>query len=461
MVGKKSTYDYDLLIIGSGAGGSVAAHIAAKQGRRVAIVEAEYIGGECPNIGCVPTKALLHAAEIYEATKNGGKFGIRGSTVGYNYPTIKAWKDLAVKRTGTYLGEEMYHEEGIMFIRGNAHFIDPHTITIGKARFSAQNFLIATGSKISVPPISGLEKTGYLTYREAIDLKRPPRSLAIIGGGAIGCEFAQLFAIFGTKIYIIDAAKRLLSREDAAAGEFLEKRFREEYGMQVFTSASVETVEKVGAGKQVRLKVDGKKHSIQVEDILIATGKRGVVDIGLENAGVAYEHDSITVNQHLQTTAPHIYAAGDCVGPYQFTHTATYQSRIVAYNLLHPRKKRSVDYRAVPRCIFTNPEIASVGLTEEELKTQGASYKAATASITVVGRANTADVDDGFVKVLSDKKTGILLGATIASPHAGEMIHELAVAVQNRLTAEAITETIHAFPTWSEAVRVACNKLLR
>ncbi len=460
---KNKKHDYDLIIIGSGAGGSVAAHLANKAGLTVAIVENDLIGGECPNIGCVPTKALLQAAEVYEAAKHGSRFGIRGTTVGYNYPSIKAWKDLAVKRTGTYLGEEMFTKEGVNIIHGSAHFIDQNTITVGRARFSAKHFLIATGSTVAIPPIEGLQKTGFLTYKEAINLTRPPRSLAVIGGGAIGCEFAQLFAIFGTKIHIIDVAPRLLAREDPEASELLVERFSSQYSMSVHLEQVVEKVELFGGKKRLVLRNTKTKqtHQIAVDEILLATGKRALVDIGLENAGVKHEKTGITVNRFMQTSAEHIYAAGDCVGPYLFTHTATYQSRIAANNILHPRKRVSADYRAVPRCIFTNPEVAAVGLTEAELKVKKIAYKKAIVPITVIGRANTSDVNDGFVKVLAQAKTGVLLGATIASPHAGEMIHELALAIQNRMRAQQVADTIHAFPTWSEAVRVACAKLAR
>ena len=462
MARKKKTFDYDLIIIGSGAGGSVTAHQLARAGKRVAIVEAGRIGGECPNIGCVPTKALLHAAEIYEAAKNGSRFGIRGSTVGYNYPSIRAWKNLAVKRTGTYLGEEMYTEEGITVVNGRAHFIDSHTITVGAARFTAQNFLIATGSELATPPIPGLEKSGYLTFKEAIDLNRPPKSLAIIGGGAIGCEFANLFAIFGTKVYIIDIAPGLLAKEEPSVGTFLKKRFEEDYSMTVLTKTTVEKVSTYGAKKRLVLRTGKKKEEqISVDEILLATGKRAAIDIGLENAGVTHANGSIDVNDYMQTTARHIFAAGDCVGPYLFTHMATYQSRIVAHNILHPRKKAAAQYYAVPRCVFTNPEVASVGPTEAELKASNFKYKTASVPIAVIGRANTSDFKDGFVSVIAEEKTNILLGATIVSPRAGEMIHELAVAIQNNLTTQNIAETIHAFPTWSEAVRVACAKLSR
>jgi dihydrolipoamide dehydrogenase len=186
-----------------------------------------------------------------------------------------------------------------------------------------------------------------------------------------------------------------------------------------------------------------------------------VVDIGLENAGVAYEKNRILVDAHMQTSSPHIFAAGDCVGPYLFTHMSTYQSKIAAHNLLHPRSKISADYKAVPRCIFTNPEVASVGKTEAELTAAKISFKKVVVPVSVVGRANTSDVGEGFVKVLASSKTDVLLGGAVACPHAGEVIHELTLAVQNELTSAQVANTIHAFPTWSEAVRVACAKLTK
>lgn len=458
---RKKRFDYDLIVIGSGAGGSVASHQLAKAGKKVAIVEADKIGGECPNVGCVPTKALLHAAEIYESAKNASRFGIRASTIGYNYPTIKAWKNLAVRRTGTYLGEKMYDKEGIDFIRGRARFIDPNTITIGSSRYTSRQFLIATGAQLVVPRIPGLDKTGYITSEKAVDLSRPPKSLAIIGGGAIGCELANLFAIFGTKVHVVDMAPALMAKEDPEVGAFLGEHFESHYGMKIYTKATVQSVEKKGLRKSVTVKIGSKTETIAVEEILLATGKKASVDIGLENAGVDLENGFIKVSEYLQTTQPHIFAAGDCVGPYLFTHMATYQSRIVSNNIQHPKKKIAAQYYAVPRCIFTIPEIASVGPTETELKNAKYSYITAITPLSIIGRANANDVRDGFVKVIADKKSKEIISAAIVAPRAGEMIHELALAVKNNLTAENVADTIHAFPTWSEAVRVACSKLSR
>lgn len=454
---KKHHYDYDLIVIGSGGGGSVAAHISNNLGKRVAVIEREEMGGECPNWGCVPTKALLQSAEIYDSARHGQKFGIRGTTLGYNYPSIKAWKDLAVHRTGTWEGEKIYESEGIHVIRGDAHFVSKNEITVNRRHYSAEKFLIATGTRNFIPPIEGLDKSGYLTFKEAINLTRPPKSLFVIGAGAIGCEFSELFSIFGTKIYLSDIAPRILMKEDQEVGELAKKIFEEKRGMTVLMNSKVMRVVKEGIAKRVYYQQGRETKSVKVDEILLASGKLANVDIGLENAGVEYSPKGIVVNEYMQTTAPHIFAAGDVAGPYMFTHMAIYQSRLAANNMWH-KQKVAADYRAVPRCIFTTPEIASVGLSEDECIKRDLKYKKALAPISIIGRANTSDVDDGFVKVITTND-GTLIGASIVSPRAGEMLHELTLAIQMELTAEEVASTIHAFPTWSEAVRVACNKI--
>ncbi|MGH7196818.1 MAG: dihydrolipoyl dehydrogenase family protein [Candidatus Saccharimonadales bacterium] len=453
----KQKFDYDLIILGTGGGGSVAAHISAQLGKRVAVVEPAEMGGECPNWGCVPTKALLHAAEIYDAAKHGQPFGIRGATISYNYPSIKAWKDLAVYRTGTWQGKRVYEADGITVINGAGHFIGPHEITVNRRHYSAQNFLIATGTHNFIPPIEGLDKVGHITFKEAIELTRPPKSLFVIGAGAIGCEFSELFSIFGTKIYLSDITPRVLMKEDQEVGELVRKLFEEKRGMSVLTNTKVMKVAKEGLAKRVYYQQGREMKSVKVDEILLAAGKLANVDIGLENAGVEYTPKGVIVNEHMQTSAKHIFAAGDVAGPYQFTHTAIYQSRLAAHNMWH-RQKVAADYRAVPRCVFLNPEIASVGLSEDECIKRDLKIRKAMAPISIIGRANTSNVDDGFVKVITTDD-GTLIGASIVSPRAGEMLHELTLAIQVGLSAEEVANTIHAFPTWSEAIRIACSKI--
>jgi mercuric reductase len=457
----KQTYDFDVIILGSGGGGSVAAHILAGAGKRVAIAEPEDImGGGCPNWACVPTKALLQAAEVYDAAKRGQQFGIRAATLSYNYPSIKAWKDLVVKRTGTDQSEQLYESENIKVLHGAGHFISPHEMSVDRRHYSAENFIIATGSHSVIPPIDGLQKAGYLTYKEAINLTRPPRSLMIVGGGAVGCEFAELFSVFGTKVHISEVSSRLLVKEDEEAGDLLREVFEAERGMQVLTNTKVIKIEKEGLAKRVHYQQGSELKSVKVDEVLIAAGKAANVDIGLENAGVEYSPHSVAVNEFTQTSAKHIYAAGDVAGPYQFTHTAIYQSRLAAHNILNGKQRIAADYRAVPRCTFVWPEIASVGLSEEECVKRDLRIKKALAPISIISRANTANMEQGFVKVIT-RKDNTIIGATIASPRAGEMIHELTLAIQHELTAADVAGTIHAFPTWSEAVRTACSKVLR
>lgn len=450
-------YDYDLIVIGSGAGGSVAADIVASSGKRVALIESDTLGGEAANWGDVPTKALLQAANVYDTAKNGAPFGIRSAAVGYNYPSVKAWKDLAVRRTGVASSDRYYQSRGIGVYRGAAHFISPHEISVNRRHLSAENFLIATGSHWIMPDIEGLDKVPHLTARTALDLVRPPKSLFIIGGGAVGSEFAELFSTFGTKVYIADMTPRLLPKEDEEVSELIEERFRTARGMTVLTKTKVLKVAKDGIMTRVTYIRGDEQHSVKVDHVMVAAGKMPTVDIGLENAGVEYTPKGIAVNDHLQTSAPHIYAAGDVTGANMYTHVGVYESRVVAHNLTN-RNKLVPDYRAVPHVTFTTPEIASVGLNAADCLKRDLTVKTAIAPLNIIGRANIANQKDGFVKVITDRK-GVLIGATIVSPHAGEMIHELGLAIHHELTAYDIASTLHAFPSWSEAIRVACSKI--
>lgn len=454
---KKNKYDYDLIVIGSGAGGSVAADIASAAGKRVALIEGDTLGGECPNRGCIPTKALLHAANIYDAARNSAQFGIRGTAVGYNYPSVKAWKDLAVVRTGAATGESYYQSRGISLHRGDAHFINSHEITVNRRHLSAAYFIVATGSRWIIPDIPGLKSIPYLTARTALELNRPPKSLFIIGAGTTGAEFAELFSVFGSKVYLADIAPRLLPKEDDEVGELLGEYVTRERGMTLLTSTKVVRVEKEGLSARVTYLRGGEEHSVRVDAVMIATGKAPVTDIGLENAGVEYTPKGVEVNEHLITSAPHILAAGDVLGRHMFTHMGVYESRIAAHNILH-KQKVSPDYKAIPRVAFVTPEIASVGLSEAACLKRDLAIKKAIAPLSVIGRSNTGNFRDGFCKVITDKH-GTVIGATVVAPHAGEIIHELTIAIQYNLTAAQVSNTLHAFPTWSEIVRVACGKI--
>ena len=455
----KHTFDYDLIVIGSGAAGSAAATIVARAGKRVAIIEEDTFGGDSPNWGNIPTKSLLHVARVYDEARHANRFGLRTSTLGYNYPSIRAWKDLAVKRTGAANNRHFYENNGVAAFHGKAHFLTPHEITVNRRHLSAAHFLIATGSSWVTPEIHGLDKVPYFTPRTILETLRPPKSLFIIGGGEYGVEIAQLMATFGTKVYLLEQAGRILPHQDAEVGEAIEKVLTEQKGVTVLTHSRVLTVEKEGLTKKILVSRAGTEQSIKADEILVAAGRQPNVDAGLENASVAYTAKGVEVNDFLQTSTKHIYAAGDVLGRDGHTHSALLESKIVAHNILE-RTKTSPNYTATPGIIFTTPEVATVGLSEDDCRRRDISVNKAVAPLSIISRSNTADFRDGFVKIITDKK-GVVLGGTIVAPHAGDMIQEIGLAVKHSLTAAQIADTPHAFLSWAEAIRVAAQKLVK
>jgi pyruvate/2-oxoglutarate dehydrogenase complex dihydrolipoamide dehydrogenase (E3) component len=454
---RKPSFDYNLIVIGSGAGGSPAASIAAQAGKKVAVIESDIFGGESPNWGDIPVKALLHATQLYDEAKQGSRFGIRSTALGYNFMSFKAWKDVAIKRTGAGNNRKYYEKQGIDTFHSLAHFLSPHEVSISRQTLSAEQFLTATGSSWTIPSIVGLDQTPYYTPKTILTVTRPPKSLLIIGGGSNSVEFAQLFAILGTKVYIAEKASRLLPDEDQEAGELIGRILTEDKGVTVLTQSRILSVQKDGLAKRVTYTRGGTEKSFRVDEILVTAGRTPAVDIGLENAAVAYTPSGIEVDDYLQTSAHHIFAAGDVLGSKKYLHTALLESRIAANNLLHKQKAKP-DYTAMPNITFTFPGVASVGMTEDDCHRRDLDINKSLAPLNMTARSNTSDFRDGFVKLISDKK-GVILGATIVAPHAGEMIHELALAVKYNMTATELANTPHAFLSWSEAVRIAASRL--
>lgn len=454
MFKKKNKYDYDLLIIGSGSGGSVAAHYAQSLGKKVAIFEESAVGGECPNFACVPTKALLHAGAIHQTVQSAKLFGTEVEKTSVNYHAVRRWKDLVVSRTGAAHGEAAFRKDGITLIQHKAEFVSPHEVQADGKTYSGAKILLATGSKTFVPHVPGLEETGYITFREAIDLNHPPKSLLIYGGGAIACEFAQIFSNFGTKVTIVNRSERILSKEDTEVSDLVQALF-EYAGIQVLTNTNVEKVEKSNGHKVVHFKSGDKTFTHQFEEILVALGKVPVMNFAPEKAGLQIKDHKLVVKKNLQTSIPHIYAAGDLVGPYLFTHTSSFQSYVAAQNLFS-RDQVTPDYSVVPRCVFVSPEVASVGISEVEANEKKIKIKKGIMALGMLGRANTENEFDGFVKVITDKK-GVIIGGSIVAPRAGEMIHEIALAMKCRVTADELSDMIHAYPTYSEGIKIACS----
>lgn len=454
---RKPTFDYDLIVIGSGAAGSPAATIAAAAGKRVAVVESGVFGGESPNWGDIPLKAMLHASQLFDEARKGARFGLRSSTIGYNYMLMKAWKDMAIKRTGAGNNRSYYEKQGIATYHSTAHFLSPSEISVARRHLSAEQFLVATGSHWEQPSIAGIEEAGYQTPRTILDIQRPPKSLLIIGGSSLAIEYAQLFSSLGTKVYIAERAARILPEEDEEVGELMAKLLTEQKGVTVLTQTRLLTAQREGLIRKVQYSRGGMEKYLKVDDILLTTGRTPTVDIGLENATVSYTPKGIEVNEHLQTTARNIFAAGDVLGSKKYLHTALLESRIVAHNILN-KQKATPDYNGTPNITYTFPGVASVGLLEDDCIKRDLTVRTAVAPLTMVARANTSDFRDGFVKLVADKR-GVLIGATIVAPHAGEMIHEVALAIRAGMTASQLANMPHAFLSWSEAIRVAATRL--
>lgn len=453
----KDNFDYDLIVIGSGAAGSVAAEIVARAGQKVAIVEAGHLGGSAPTLGDVPIGALMTAAHVFDEARRATTLGLRTTAIGYNYPSIKNWKDLAVKRSGAAATGDYLRGRGISLFKGRAHFLGPHEISIGRRHLSSDKFLIATGSGTLIPDITGLDTVDYLTSETAIDLIKPPKSLFVVGAGAAGVQFAELFAIFGTKVYLADVKKRILPREDDEVSEVITDTFTRLRGMEVLTSARVIAVKNEKPLIKVTYLAGETEHSVKVEKILITAGRTPNIDIGLENAGVEYDKEGIKTDEFLTTSARHIYAAGDVLGRFGKTHSALYEGRCAASNLLG-RNKVAPNYTAMPRVIWTNPEIASVGMTEKDLARDDIKFHRSIVQNAVTPRANTANFAIGFSKVLTGLK-GELLGATIVAPHAAETINEVSLAINQGLNVSNIADNIHPFGSWGEVLRLACARI--
>lgn len=450
----RKRYDFDLIVIGSGGGGNVGAYYAKSLGKKVAIFEKGDIGGECPTWACVPTKALLHAGDVYNTVKNAKQYGVHVKDIEVNYHEVKAWKDLVVSRTGASLGEVPFKKEGITLIREKASFVSPHEVEAGGKIYSAAKFIIATGSKAFIPQIEGIEDSGFITFDKAVDLKEIPESILIFGGGPVACEFAHHFSRFGSRVTIVNRSEKLLSNEDTEVQDIIQALF-ENQDISVLTNSTISKIENKGHKKIVHIKKGDANKSYEVEQVLIATGKVPVLDFAPEKAGIKIIDHKLKVNKFLQTNVNHIYAAGDIIGPFQFTHTANYQSYLAVQNAFS-NNKISADYSVVPRCVFVSPEVASVGISEKSAKEKGISIMKGMVPIAVVGRANTSNQFDGFIKVITDKK-GYIIGASIVAPRAGEMIHELSLAIKMRAKSNDLAKMIHAYPTYSEAIRVACS----
>jgi pyruvate/2-oxoglutarate dehydrogenase complex dihydrolipoamide dehydrogenase (E3) component len=446
----------DVLVIGAGIAGKYAAKVAQKNNVSVGIAEKEKVGGDCIFHACIPTKALVHAARTYKKIKRANYFGLPVFKDKANYKFVKAFKDSLISDISKGLDDELV-KEGITLFRGDATFISPNEVVVGNDVIKAKNIIIATGSIPSIPPIPGLGETGYMTNIEALELEKVPDRLAIIGGGAVGVEFAQIFSSFGAKVHIYEALDRILSAEDEEISTALVELFSHK-GISVSTSVKIDEVRTTSNGKLIITKgLDGKNNLLEYDEILVATGRKPAIDsLNLPAAKVQFNR-GVSVDNSLSTNVPHIWAAGDVTGLYYFTYIAWEQGEVAGHNATNITQKE-LNYDILPKVTFCDPEVASVGLTETQAHERGYKVKVGKFDYSNLSRIMVSGDTEGFIKIIADEDSGNILGGHILGLEASSLIHEVAVAMK-RLTVKDVGDTFHAYPTISEGIRYACQSI--
>jgi dihydrolipoamide dehydrogenase len=452
---------YDIIIIGSGPGGYVAAIEAAKKGKKVALIEGDDLGGTCLNRGCIPTKALLSRAEVLSLVKRSSEFGIKIPSYKIDFKKMQKGASETVSFIRKNL-ESLLLSHGVSIVYGFGKFISPKEIRVKGTEkalvLKAEKIIIATGSEPLEIPTFPFDHKNILSSTSILALKSLPKSLAIIGGGYIGCEFASLFAELGVKVHIIEAMDNILLQQDPAIRKVLEKKLLKE-GVEIHTQAKVNKITKAKTGLSLSL---ANKKTLKAEKALVAIGRKLNSDaLDLSNAGLcpAKQGAYIEVNEYMQTHVDHIYAIGDVTGKALLAHVASHQGIIAAQNACG--QKHKMDYSAVPAVVFTHPEIATVGLNLEEAKLTCPAAKIGAFPFQALGKAQAALEIEGFAQIVFNPDSMEILGAQIVGPDAGNLISPMALAIQNEITLDCIQETIHAHPTlaevWLEAAYMAVD----
>lgn len=443
---------YNLVVIGAGTAGLVTAAGAAGLGAKVALVERGLMGGDCLNVGCVPSKAIISAARAAAAVRRASEFGIEvpdGTKVCFATAMERMRRLRAA--ISPHDSAARFRDLGVDVFFGSAKFVDSNSVDVEGTRLEFARAVIATGARAAAPPISGLDSVPYLTNETLFSLTALPPKLGVIGAGPIGCEMAQSFAQIGSEVYLIEAQHGVLPREDREAAVLVEQ------------AMIADGVNLLCCGKDLRVRTDGSIHlSVEshghhydqaVDQLLVSVGRKpNVEDLGLERVGVEYDSKGVKVDDHLRTSNRRIYAAGDICSPYQFTHAADFMARIVIQNALFKGRAKS-SRLTIPWCTYTSPEIAHVGLYEREAQEEGIETSAFIQKLQDVDRAILEGEDVGFVKVLTKKGSDEILGATIVARNAGDLISEVTLAMTNKLGLGKIASTIHPYPTQAEAIR--------
>jgi pyruvate/2-oxoglutarate dehydrogenase complex dihydrolipoamide dehydrogenase (E3) component len=444
-------FDYDVIVVGGGSGGYAAARTAANADLRTAVIEGgKEVGGLCILRGCMPTKALLYAAEVKHLASHPDPWGIQSKEVTFDFEKVMARKDMLIKEFADYRTQQLT-ENTFDFIRATASFVDPHTLALSNGKkLRAKNFVISTGSVVAPPPLPFLSKLNYITSDEALTLKKLPKSMIVLGGGSVAVEFAQFFARFDVKVTLIQRSTHVLHEYDTDATDTLERVLKRE-GMTVYTNTQLTDAWQKNGLKGVSFLHETKEVRVEAEEVLFALGRvPNTKSLNLEKAGVAVEDCRIIANEEMLTSAKHIYAAGDCTGPYEIVHIAVLQGEAAGHNIAFPDKPRRMDYRLVSAIVFSEPQLAMVGLTEKEALRQNIPYRAASYPFADHGKSMIMEAKDGFVKLLANPTTGEIIGGCCVGPSGGELLHEVIVAMYKRMTAAELAVVPHYHPTLAE-----------
>jgi pyruvate/2-oxoglutarate dehydrogenase complex dihydrolipoamide dehydrogenase (E3) component len=463
---KKGEGVYNVVVIGAGTAGLVTAAGTAGLGGRVALIERNLMGGDCLNFGCVPSKALISSARLIQQIREAEKWGLSRQSPQFVFGNVFERMRACRAKIAPNDSEERFESLGVDVFRGEARFVSPHEIEVNGQRLRAKNFVIATGSRAAIPKIEGIDTVPYFTNETIFDeLKQKPESMIVLGGGPIGCELAQAFRRLGVELTIVQRGDQLLPREDRDVAEFVERRLINE-GVRIIKNAHARSVATSDGGKIALEFLDRQsgrlaERTLFADVLLIAIGRTpNFRHLDLKSAGVDVGEKGVCVDDYLQTSNRQIYAAGDIIGPFLFTHMADAQARVVVRNILVPFQflRQKMDYSVVPWCTYTDPEVAHVGLGEREAKQKNLGYDLFVVPLEDVDRAVVESEDAGFVKVLTAKGSDKILGATIVAPHAGDLLHELVLAMKAGIGLGTIASTIHAYPTFAELARKAGDK---
>lgn len=467
---KPKKFDRNLVVIGAGAGGLVTSYIAAAVKAKVTLVEAGEMGGDCLNYGCVPSKAIIKTAKVANQMHHADSYGLEPVTPAMSFKRVMARVHEVIAAIAPNDSVERYTSLGVDVVKGYAKIIDPWTVEIkkndgGTQTLTTKNIVVATGAAPFIPELPGIEQSGYVTsdtlWTKFAELEDTPKRLIVLGGGPIGCELAQAFSRIGSDVTQVERAPRLMGREDADVAEYAESVLRES-GVNVLTSHDALRFEQQDGEKVLVVAKEGVESTIAYDEVIVAVGRKARLHgFGLEDLGIQFDR-TIETDEYLQTLMPNIFAAGDVVGPYQFTHVAAHQAWYAAVNALFGTfKKFKVDYRVIPWTTFIDPEVARVGINERDAAEQDIDVEVTRYEFAELDRAVAESARKGFIKVLTPPGKDKILGVTIVSEHAGDLLAEFVIAMKHDLGLNKILGTIHAYPTWAEGAKYAAGNWKR